>query len=87
MQDNIKWTKLTDIKSFETQPQQLIKVKRDEVLIIKDNDDYHALNNRCPHMGLSLNASKCNIKDKTIHCKFHSSSFFYKSGDVNKWLN
>lgn len=80
MQENIKWTKLTDIKSFETQPQQLIKVNRDEVLIIKDNDDYHALNNRCPHMGLSLNASKCNIKDKTIHCKFHSSSFFYKSG-------
>jgi nitrite reductase/ring-hydroxylating ferredoxin subunit len=38
-------------------------------------------------MGLSLNASKCNMKDKTIHCKFHSSSFSYKTGVVNDWLN
>jgi nitrite reductase/ring-hydroxylating ferredoxin subunit len=87
MKENIKWTKLTDTKSFETQPQQLIKVRRDEILIIKDDNNYHALNNRCPHMGLSLNASKCNMKDKTIHCKFHSSSFSYKTGVVNDWLN
>lgn len=83
----MEWTKLTNIKSFDKESQQLIKVKRDEILVIKDNKGFHAINNRCPHMGLSLNATKCNLKDKTVHCKFHSSSFSYRTGEVNGWLN
>lgn len=83
----MEWTKLTNIKSFDKESQQLIKVKRDEILVIKDNKGFHAINNRCPHMGLSLNATKCNLKDKTVHCKFHSSSFSYQTGEVNGWLN
>ena len=83
----MEWIRLKDIKSLDKEAQQLIKVKRDEVLVIKDSDGFHAINNRCPHMGLSLNASKCDLKDKTVHCKFHSSSFSYQSGEVNGWLN
>lgn len=83
----MEWAKLTNIKSFDKESQQLIKVKRDEILVIKDNKGFHAINNRCPHMGLSLNATKCNLKDKTVHCKFHSSSFSYQTGEVNGWLN
>jgi len=83
----MEWTKLSNIKSFDKESQQLIKVKRDEILVIKDNKGFHAINNRCPHMGLSLNATKCNLKDKTVHCKFHSSSFSYQTGEVNGWLN
>lgn len=83
----MEWTKLTNIKSFDKESQQLIKVKRDEILVIKDNNGFHAINNRCPHMGLSLNTTKCNLKDKTVNCKFHSSSFSYQTGEVNSWLN
>ena len=63
------------------------KVKRDDILIIKDDDGFHAINNRCPHLGLALNLGGCDLKNKTIHCKFHSSDFSYDTGEVKAWLN
>ena len=85
--NNIEWTKLADEKSFDDKPEQLIKVKRDDILVVKDDDGFHAINNRCPHLGLALNLGGCNRYDKTVHCKFHSSDFSYKTGEVKEWLN
>ena len=85
--NNILWTKLSDLNSFDENPQQLVKVKRDQILVVKDKDEFYAVNNRCPHMGLSLHAAGCTIEDKTVHCKFHSSTFSYESGEVKEWLN
>ena len=48
-EQNIEWTKLAEEKSFENNSEQLHKVKRDDILIIKDDDGFHAINNRCPH--------------------------------------
>ena len=84
---NIQWTRLAETKSFDEDSEQLIKVKRDDILVIKDDDKFHAINNRCPHLGLALNIGGCNKKDKTIHCKFHSSEFSYDTGEVKEWLN
>ena len=85
--NKIEWTKLSDIKSFDNNPEQLCKVKRDDILVVKDNDEFYAINNRCPHLGLALNLGGCNKKDKTVHCKFHASDFSYKTGEVKEWLN
>jgi len=85
--NKIEWTKLSDIKSFDNNSEQLCKVKRDDILVVKDNDEFYAINNRCPHLGLALNLGGCNKKDKTVHCKFHSSDFSYKTGEVKEWLN
>ena len=86
-ENNIEWTKLAGTTSFEKEPEQLHKIKRDDILIVKDEDGYHAINNRCPHLGLALNVGGCNKKDKTVHCKFHSSDFSYDTGEVKAWLN
>lgn len=86
-ENNIEWTKLAETISFEKEPEQLHKIKRDDILIVKDEDGYHAINNRCPHLGLALNVGGCNKKDKTVHCKFHSSDFSYDTGEVKAWLN
>ena len=85
--NKIEWTKLSDIKSFDNNPEQLCKVKRDDILVVKDNDEFYAINNRCPHLGLALNLGGCNKKDKTVHCKFHASDFSYRTGEVKEWLN
>ena len=85
--NNIEWTKLSKIKSFDDKPEQLCKVKRDDILVVKDDDNFYAINNRCPHLGLALNLGGCNKKDKTVHCKFHSSDFSYQTGEVKEWLN
>tara|TARA_Y100001934_G_scaffold234146_1_gene284019 strand:+ start:927 stop:1340 length:414 start_codon:yes stop_codon:yes gene_type:complete len=87
MDNNIEWTKLSEVKSFEKEPEQLLKVKRDDILVVKDEDGFHAINNRCPHLGLALNLGGCNKKEKTVHCKFHSSDFSYQNGEVKEWLN
>ena len=86
-EQNIEWTKLAEEKSFENNSEQLHKIKRDDILIVKDDDGFHAINNRCPHLGLALNLGGCDLKNKTIHCKFHSSDFSYDTGEVKAWLN
>ena len=86
-ENNIEWTKLAETTSFEKEPEQLHKIKRDDILIVKDEDGYYAINNGCPHLGLALNLGGCNKKDKTVHCKFHSSDFSYDTGEVKAWLN
>ena len=53
-ENNIEWTKLVDVKSFEENPYQLLKVKRDDILVIKDDEGFYAINNRCPHFGSSF---------------------------------
>jgi len=84
---NIEWTKLVETSSFDEKPEQLHKIKRDDIFVVKDEGGYHAINNRCPHLGLALNLGGCNKKDKTVHCKFHSSDFSYDTGEVKAWLN
>ena len=86
-EQNIEWTKLAEEKSFEDNSEQLHKVKRDDILIVKDDDGFHAINNRCPHLGLALNLGGCDLKNKTIHSKYHSSDFSYDTGEVKSWLN
>ena len=56
-EQNIEWTKLAEEKSFENNSEQLHKVKRDDILIVKDDDGFHAINNRCPHLGLAFVSS------------------------------
>ena len=84
---NIEWTKLATINSFDLSSEQLHKIKRDDILVVKDGEEFYAVNNRCPHLGLALNLGGCNKKDKTVHCKFHSSDFSYDTGEVKAWLN
>jgi len=85
--NNIEWTRVAEAASFEDKPEQLVKVKRDDIFVVKDDDGYHAINNRCPHLGLALNLGGCNMQNKTVHCKFHSSDFSYQTGEVKEWLN
>ena len=85
--NNIEWTKLAEVNSFQDNPQQLLKIKRDDILVIKDEEKFYAINNRCPHLGLALNLGGCDMKDKTVHCKFHSSDFSFETGEVKEWLN
>ena len=65
-ENNIEWTKLAEVESFNENPEQLLKVKRDDILVIKNNDGFYAINNRCPHLGLALNMGGCNHQEKTI---------------------
>ena len=81
------WRKFTPVSSFNDEQQQIMKVKRDNILVFKLNDTFHAVNDRCPHALLSLKGSKINEEKETISCRWHNSDFCYKTGEVQTWIN
>ena len=35
--NNIEWTKVAEVNSFDNNPEQLIKIKRDDIFVVKDD--------------------------------------------------
>ena len=87
MEEGIVWRKFTEVSSFDDEQQQIMKVKRDNILVFKLNDTFHAVNDRCPHALLSLKGSKINEEKETISCRWHNSDFCYKTGEIKAWIN
>ena len=86
VEENIIWNKCSEIDSFVTNPQQVFKIKREDILVVKADDKFYALNDKCPHAFLSLQGSDIDIKNETIACRWHKSSFCYKTGEVREWM-
>ena len=86
VEDEITWKKCVEIESFADNPQQVFKVKREDILVVKIEEKFYALNDKCPHAYLSLQGSDIDIKNETIACRWHKSSFCYKTGEVREWM-
>ena len=86
-ENNIIWRKFTSTASFENEPQQILGVKRDNILVMKCNEKFIAINDRCPHALLSLKGSDIDLENETITCRWHKSGFCYKTGEIRTWIN
>ena len=86
-ENSIIWRKFTSTASFEDEPQQILVVKRDNILVIKCNEKFFAINDRCPHALLSLKGSDIDLENETITCRWHKSGFCYKTGEIRAWIN
>ena len=86
IEDNVLWSKCAEINTFEKEEQQVFKVKREDILVVKIDDNFFALNDKCPHAYLSLQGSDIDMKNETIACRWHKSSFCYKTGEVKEWM-
>ena len=86
IEDEITWKKCAELESFADNPQQVFKVKREDILVVKIEEKFYALNDKCPHAYLSLHGSDIDIKNETIACRWHKSSFCYKTGEVREWM-
>ena len=80
------WKKGTALESFLEKPQQVFKIKREDILVVKIEEKYFALNDKCPHAYLSLQGSDIDMKNETIWCRWHKSAFCYKTGEVKEWM-
>ena len=87
IEGGILWTNIAKISSFKKKQQQVFNINRNEILVIKTNQNYRAIQNRCPHAGLSMKGSKINTEENIIICKWHKTSFCNKTGDVKKWVD
>lgn len=86
IEGNITWSKCSEIETFEDDQQQIFKIKREDILVIKADDNFFALNDKCPHAYLSLQGSDIDMNNQTIACRWHKSEFCYKTGEVREWM-
>lgn len=86
IEENITWNKGPELQTFDELPQQVVKIKREDILIVKIEQKFYALNDKCPHAYLSLLGSDIDIKNETIACRWHKSEFCYKTGEVREWM-
>ncbi|NJN73201.1 MAG: Rieske (2Fe-2S) protein [Limnothrix sp. RL_2_0] len=56
-----------------------------KVLVSKVNDQYCAIANKCPHLGLPM--SKGKVENGVITCPFHGSKFELCSGKNVEWVD
>jgi nitrite reductase/ring-hydroxylating ferredoxin subunit len=61
------------------------RVGQRSLLLTRIQGKVHAIENRCPHLGLSLARGK--LSDGTIRCPFHGSRFDICSGRNLDWVN
>jgi len=87
MENGLMWRRVNSVSSFDEEPQQVIKVKRDKFLVAKCNDEFVAMNDQCPHAFLSLKGSEIEPDANAIKCRWHNSSFCTRTGDIKSWVN
>ena len=85
-EDGYNWSKCARIDSFDSEPQQVFRINKESILIAKVGNQFYALNEKCPHMNLSMKGGEINAKTGTINCAWHNSTFCYKTGEVKEWL-
>ncbi|MGQ9833581.1 MAG: Rieske (2Fe-2S) protein [Candidatus Villigracilaceae bacterium] len=54
------------------------------LLVVRQEENFYALVNKCPHLGLPLTNGK--VEGDAITCPFHNSRFDLKSGENLDWV-
>ena len=62
-----------------------VKLDGLRILLVREKGEIFALENRCPHFGLSM--EKGAISNGNITCPWHGSSFDVKTGANVDWVN
>ena len=62
-----------------------VKLDQLRILLIKEKGEIFALENRCPHFGLSM--EKGAIGNGSITCPWHGSSFDVRTGANVDWVD
>lgn len=64
---------------------QCVKLNDQKILLVKHQGTIYALENRCTHLGLSMEKGK--VEDGAITCPWHGSTFDIASGENRDWVN
>ena len=85
-EDGINWRKFEKLESFDSEPQQVFRINRENILVVKVGDEFYAINEKCPHMNLTMKGGTIDQKTGTILCAWHNTTFCYKTGEVKEWI-
>jgi nitrite reductase/ring-hydroxylating ferredoxin subunit len=77
-------TKVADLRSLADGKAHCVKLGRLSVILVQSDGAVHAIENRCPHLGLPLARGK--IAAGEIACPFHGSRFKLETGENTDWV-
>jgi nitrite reductase/ring-hydroxylating ferredoxin subunit len=80
----MNWIKVLPQDELPEDARQVVKAADRDILLINHQDQIHAVDNRCPHMGASLVRGEV-TDEGTIICPRHHSAFDLHTGDVKDW--
>jgi 3-phenylpropionate/trans-cinnamate dioxygenase ferredoxin subunit len=74
-----EYVKIAEAKDVQKNHMQVFTVKGREILLVNLDGEFHAFDNRCPHMGYPLFFGS--LKNDTLTCGFHSAKFNVRTGE------
>jgi 3-phenylpropionate/trans-cinnamate dioxygenase ferredoxin component len=72
------------VNDFKDGDKKKITTGGKEILIVKTNNTFYAIDNKCPHMGGDLSMGK--LQGKVITCPRHGSQFDVTNGQNLRWM-
>lgn len=75
---------LTNLNDFPGKGRAVFNVEGASVLVVKVGEQFRAVSNKCPHLGLPLANGK--VEGETIACPFHGSKFNLQTGENLDWV-
>jgi nitrite reductase/ring-hydroxylating ferredoxin subunit len=77
-------TKVADVGSLQDGKSLCVKADGVSLVLIRTNGALHAIENKCPHLGLPLGRGR--IDGDEIVCPFHGSRFNVRTGENTDWV-
>ena len=76
---SLKWVKIFSVGILkEKNFIKLVKVQGKKICVVKVNEDFFAVQNRCPHAGAELSQGFCS--DKKLICSHHRYEYDLETG-------
>jgi nitrite reductase/ring-hydroxylating ferredoxin subunit len=75
---------ITTLANFPVRGRGVFDVNGTRVLVVRTEDGFCAVVNKCPHMGFPLLNGK--IEGNTITCPLHNSQFDLCTGENRDWV-
>jgi nitrite reductase/ring-hydroxylating ferredoxin subunit len=77
-------TKVAELGSLPENKPFCVKAKDVSLVLVKIDGAVHAVENKCPHVGLPMGRGR--IEGEEIVCPFHGSRFNLKTGENTDWV-
>jgi nitrite reductase/ring-hydroxylating ferredoxin subunit len=78
-------TKVAEISALEDGKGHCVKANGVSLVVVKADGAVHALENKCPHLGVPLGRGK--VENGEIVCPYHGSRFNLKTGENTDWVS
>ena len=78
------WEKTVSVDELPSDTKKAVKIGTTTLLLVNHQGQIYAVDNRCPHLKLSMGKGKV-TPDGAIVCPWHKSAFELSTGKVTHW--